>query len=395
MSFDREKLESILSNLISNAFKYTHEGGNVSLVIKESDNGVKFIVQDNGIGILPENHESIFENFARTERGMKQGSGDGIGLAVVKSFVELHGGQIIVESTPGKGSKFSFTIPFGLTSDNSSSAIIADDDIVETDQSQISISNPAATHSILIIDDDHETADMIERCLESSYRILKADNGEDGYKIAVNMLPDIVICDLDMPGTNGHEFLQKLRGDKKFDVIKVIILTGSDSEEEMVKTLNEGADAHLMKPVSLKVLRIRISRLIALKENSEHKVDNAETKNLTKEEQLLLLKCREIIDEHITDENFSMEFMAEKLAMSHSLLYKRIKAITGLSLIGFVNDYKIHKAVVLFRQGEFNVSSVCERCGFKDEKNFRDIFKRKTGLTPKQFVLRLNTKNSR
>ena len=395
MSFDREKLESILSNLISNAFKYTHEGGNVSLVIKESDNGVEFTVQDNGIGILPENHESIFENFARTERGMKQGSGDGIGLAVVKSFVELHGGQIIVESTPGKGSKFSFTIPFGLTSDNSSSAIIADDDIVETDQSQISISNPTATHSILIIDDDHETADMIERCLESSYRILKADNGEDGYKIAVNMLPDIVICDLDMPGTNGHEFLQKLRGDKKFDVIKVIILTGSDSEEEMVKTLNEGADAHLMKPVSLKVLRIRISRLIALKENSEHKVDNAETKNLTKEEQLLLLKCREIIDEHITDENFSMEFMAEKLAMSHSLLYKRIKAITGLSLIGFVNDYKIHKAVVLFRQGEFNVSSVCERCGFKDEKNFRDIFKRKTGLTPKQFVLRLNTKNSR
>ena len=194
---------------------------------------------------------------------------------------------------------------------------------------------------------------------------------------------------------DGHGFLKKLRADKKFDAIKVIILTGSDSEEEMVKSLNEGAEAHLIKPVSLKVLKIRIARLIALKENNEQNVECNENKNLTKEEQLLLLKCREIIDEHISDENFSMEFMAEKLAMSHSLLYKRIKSITGLSLIGFVNDYKIHKAVLLFRQGEFNVSSVCERCGFKDEKNFRDMFKRKTGLTPKQFVLRLNTKNSR
>ena len=395
MSFDREKLESILSNLISNAFKYTNEGGHVSLVIKESDTGVEFSVQDNGIGILPENHESIFENFARTERGIKQGNGDGIGLAVVKSFVELHGGQITLESEPGKGSRFTFTIPYGLTSDDNSSAIIADDDMEDTDDSQISISNPAAAHSILIIDDDHETADMIERCLEASYKIYKADNGEDGYKIATNLLPDIVICDLDMPGMDGHGFLQKLRGDKKFDAIKVIILTGSDSEEEMVKSLNEGAEAHLIKPVSLKVLKIRISRLIELKENNGQNDECTENKTLTKEEQLLLLKCREIIDEHISDENFSMEFMAEKLAMSHSLLYKRIKSITGLSLIGFVNDYKIHKAVLLFRQGEFNVSSVCERCGFKDEKNFRDMFKRKTGLTPKQFVLRLNTKNSR
>lgn len=398
LTYDSEKIESILNNLVSNAFKYTKEGGFVKMTLSEDSDGVVFTVEDNGIGIMPENKEAIFENFARTERGMKQGEGDGIGLAVVKTFVQLHGGQICVESTPDVGSKFSFNVPFGLTYDSESSAIINDeekDGIIDESNTQISISNPTAPHSILIIDDDHETANLMERYLESAYTIYKADNGEDGYKIAENRLPDLVICDLEMPGMDGHEFLTRLRKDKKLNSIKVIILTGSDSEEEMVRTLNEGADAHLMKPVSLKVLKIRISRLIASKETSIINTDATEQTNITKEEQMLLLKCREIIDEYICDEEFSMEFMAEKLAMSHSLLYKRIKSITGLSLIGFVNDYKIHKAILMFRQGEINVSTVCEHCGFRDEKNFRELFKRKTGKTPKQFVLGLNTKNTR
>ena len=399
LSYDHEKFESILSNLISNAFKYTKEGGFIKFTIDKTDKGVCFSVEDNGIGILPENHESIFENFSRTERGMKQGSGDGIGLAVVKSFIEQHGGYITVDSIPDVGSVFSFMIPFGLTSDNLSSAIIEDEDEILTEgenASQISVSNPTATHTILIMDDDHETADQIERCLESSYRIYKSDNAEDGYKITEKLLPDVVICDLDMNETNGHDFLVRLRKDRKMDGVKVIILTGNDSEEEMVTTLNEGADAYMIKPASLKVLKIRIEKLISQREDSSLKKDETESiKNMTKEEQMFLLKCREIIDEHLTDENFNMEFMAEKLAMSHSLLYKKIKSITGLSLIGFVNDYKIHKAVLMFRQGEINVTTVCERSGFKDEKNFRDLFKRKTGLTPKQFVLNINTKNTR
>lgn len=400
LTFDHEKFESILSNLVSNAFKYTKEGGFIKFTIAKSDEGVRFSVEDNGIGILPENREKIFENFSRTERGIKQGSGDGIGLAIVKSFVEQHGGDITVDSIPDKGSVFSFMIPFGLISDNFSSAIIEDEDDINAEDknsiSQISVSNPAAAYTILIMDDDHETADQIERCLESSYRIYKSDNVEDGYKITEKLLPDLVICDLDMKESSGHDFLVRLRKDRKMDGVRVIILTGNDSEEEMVKTLNEGADAYLMKPVSLKVLKIRIEKLISQKEQNSLKKDETESgKNLTKEEQMFLLKCREIIDEHLTDENFNMEFMAEKLAMSHSLLYKRIKAITGHSLIGFVNDYKIHKAVLMFRQGEINVTTVCERSGFKDEKNFRDLFKRKTGLTPKQFVLSLNTKNTR
>lgn len=398
LTFDPEKLESILNNLISNAFKYTAEGGRVVLEIKAVNDAVMFSVKDNGIGILPENLEKIFDNFARTERGMRQGGGDGIGLAVVKSFVELHGGEVSVKSEVDKGSDFVFYIPYGLKPDESNSPIIDDisDDALTQAESQISVSNPAALNTILIIDDDIETLNLMERCLEGSYQVLKAYNGEEGLRLTQETLPDLVICDLDMPGYNGHDFLVRIRSDKKFNDVKVIILTGNDSEDEMMRTYEEGADAYLTKPVSLKLLKMRIAKMIQLKESVSVVKDSSDSnRSYTKEEQVLLLKCREIIDEHLSEHDFNMELLAEKLAMSHSSLYKKIKSITGLSLIGFVNDYKIHRAVLMFRQGEYNVSSVCERCGFKDEKNFRELFKRKTGITPKQFVMGLNTKYAR
>lgn len=399
LTFDPEKLESILNNLISNAFKYTKEGGSIIFKIEEGDSEVRFSVKDNGIGIMPENLEKIFDNFSRTERGMKHGNGDGIGLAVVKAFVELHGGEIRVESQVDKGSDFSFTIPFGLKADESSAAVIddeAEDTAIKTDSDQISVSNPAAINTVLIVDDDIETLNLMERCLEGSYSILKASDGEEGYRVAQDKIPDLIVCDLDMPGMDGHDFLVKLRNNKKLNNVKFVILTGNNSEDEMMRTYDEGADAYLTKPISLKLLKMRISKLLAQKDNTVIVNEVAEsTRNYTREEQIFLLRCREIIDENLTDEDFSMEILADKLAMSHSALYKKIKAITGQSLIGFVNDYKIHRAVLMFRQGEFNVSSVCERCGFKDEKNFRELFKRKTGKTPKQFVMGLNTKNTR
>ncbi len=399
LTFDAEKLESILSNLISNAFKYTQEGGKVSLQLEEGENEVNFSVTDTGIGIRPEDQEKIFDYFSRTENGMKLGSGDGIGLTMVKSLIEAHGGKITVESEPDKGSTFRFFIPRGLSADNHSDAVIEDDPVVVPEKPsgvQVSVSNPTASHMILIVDDDVETADLLERCLESSYTILKANSGEEGFSLVERMLPDLVICDLDMPGMNGHDFLLRLRKDQKLSGVKIIILTGSNSEEDMLKTLDEGADAHLLKPISLKELKLRISRLLEKEQPRFPEQETVEKRHgPTREEQVFLLRCREIIDQHLTDEDFKMDTMAEMLAMSHSSLYKKIKAITGLSLIGFVNDYKIHKAVLLFRQGETNVTAVCERCGFKDEKNFRDLFKKKTGQTPKQFVLGLNTKNTR
>ena len=396
LSYDAEKLESILGNLISNSFKYTNEGGRVSLLIEEKKDGVFFCVSDTGIGIASKDKDKIFDNFYRTKRSTQHGSGDGIGLTMVKSFVEVHGGKIYVDSKPDEGSSFSFTIPFGLSTENTAPIIEDEDRHVQDDSTsgQISIPNPAFAHSILIIDDDIETTDLLERCLESSYRILKAHDGETGLALVEQSLPDLVICDLDMPGTGGHEFLQRLRQDKKYSLVKVLVLTGSNSEEDLLKSLEEGADTYLLKPVSLKELKVRLEKL--LKEKETEVLDNtaktASTPSILKEDRIFLMRCQEIIEQHLSEDDFNVKTMAAMLAMSHSSLYKKIRAITGLSLIGFVNDYKLHKAVILFRQGESNVTSVCEKCGFKDEKNFRELFRRKTGLTPKQYVLSLNTK---
>ena len=158
----------------------------------------------------------------------------------------------------------------------------------------------------------------------------------------------------------------------------------------MIEAFDQGADAYLTKPISLRLLRKRIDRLVAQSNTAELTASIAQTKNTyTKEEQIFLLRCREVIDDNLRNENFNIDYIADSLAMSHSSLYKKIKAMTGMSLIEFINDYKIYKAVELFNRGATNIDTVREQCGFKDAKNFREMFKRKMNVTPKQYVQNL------
>ena len=431
---DGEKMEMCINNLVSNAYKYTKPKGHVTLGVTETDNDVVFNVKDDGIGIVPEAREKIFKSFYRTERGQAQSQGDGIGLAFVKSLVKLHGGQMLLESEVNEGSTFSIKIPKATqddrhlqaatsskpdvqeilpqtdhseskpketTTDGNNAPKTSDatntnndpkaNDAPKTNDSRKSQpkvkSNPTATHSILIIDDEHETVALLERNLVADFHVFKAYDGEEGLKMASEHLPDIILCDLMMPNLDGLGFLRTLKNDKKLKHIKVIIFTGETSEEERIAAYDAGADAYITKPVSLKLLRTRIDRLIAESDNATLTTDTAKDKRTyNKEEQIFLLRCREIIDDNITNPDFNVDFLAQKLAMSHSALYKKLKQMTGMSLIEFVNDYKIFKAVKCFKEGQTNVESVAEQCGFGDVKNFRTLFKRKMQVTPKQFV---------
>lgn len=383
LDFDPSKLETIITNLISNAFKYTKIGGKVILSINEAADRVVFSVSDNGIGILESMQSSIFENYFRTKRGEKQSSGDGIGLATVKYLVELHHGEIKVESKVNEGSNFTFFLPKAQAH--------TDEKKSEKETTRMAtpiVANPTATHSILIIDDEQDTVDILERNLCADFKVLKAYDGKEGLEIAARELPDIIVTDLMMPNVDGMQFLRTLKKDKKLQHIKVIIFTAKTAEEDMLEAFDNGADAYLTKPISLKLLRKRIERLIAQGDNAQLTADITENKKATynKEEQIFLLRCREIIDDNLQNPDFNIDLVADAMAMSHSSLYKKIKGITGMSLIDFVNDYKIYKAVEMFRQGATNVETVRMKCGYNDAKNFRNAFKRKKGVTPKQFV---------
>lgn len=382
IDFDQEKLETIITNLVSNAFKYTNVGGKVTMSIVEEADRVVFSVADTGIGILEKMRESIFENYFRTERGERQSKGDGIGLGTVKELVELHHGRISVESEVNKGSTFCFYIPKNLVG---AKKIIKEDNT--TVLPNLASSNPTATHEILIIDDEHDTVDVLERNLCADFKIYKAYDGKEGLRIAQEKLPELIITDLMMPNMDGMQFLRTLRQDKKMQHIKVIIFTAKTSEEDILEAYDNGADAYLTKPISIRLLRKRIDRLVEQGDNAQITASIANSKNAyTKEEQVFLLRCREIIDENLSNEDFNLDVLADNMAMSHSGLYKRIKTITGMTLIEFINDYKVYKAVEMFRNGATNVEMVGAKCGFKDGKTFRLQFKRKYNMPPKQFV---------
>lgn len=393
-TFDAEKLEIVLSNLISNAFKYTSEGGKIVLSIHETVRDVVFSVKDNGIGIPKELQDKVFDRFFQVNPSSTTSTGDGIGLSFVKYLVELHGGAVSVESELGKGSNFSFTLPVGETGDETQAGEIGAIETPVVSQvvsvSDIQISSPAAGHTILLIDDEPEILETLERSLVEDFRVLKATNGQDGLELLRKELPDLVICDIMMPKLDGMEFLRLMKSDKKLAHIPVIMLTAKMGEEDQMTAFDSGADAYLTKPISLKYLRNRIDHLLARSETvSVTHALSQEERTYTKEEQRFLLKCKEMIDENLMSPDLSVTFLAEKLGMSHSSFYRKIKSITGMTGIDFINEYRIFKAVQLFKGGETNVSSVCVKCGFNDIKSFRDAFKKKMFLSPKQYVMQL------
>lgn len=394
VEFDPEKMETLLSNLVSNAFKYTPEGGKIVLSIDETDEKVTLVVEDNGIGIKKEFQDAIFERFFQVENPAIFSTGDGIGLSFVKYLVEMHEGVIRVESEPNQGSRFIFDLPKkdrGMDSGTSSEEeIIVTEPVEESVPIVKSAFSPTAPHTLLLIDDEMEILDMMERSLGSDFKVLKASNGVEGLSIVQTALPDLVICDVMMPKMNGIEFLQLMKRDKKLAHIPVIMLTAKTSEEDHMLAFDCGADAYLTKPISLRYLRSRIDRLLVRVESAEIVSSLTKTdKKYSKEEQKFLLRCREVIDNNLNNADFEIVAFAGQMGMSHSTLYRKIKGLTGLTVIELINEYRLFKAVQYFKEGETNIGAVCVKCGFNDMKHFRDLFKRKMNITPKQYVLNL------
>lgn len=393
---DVSKLDSILSNLVSNAFKYTPEGGTVSLSISEQGGFALFSVKDNGIGIAPVHQDAIFKEFYQINADNSPIPGDGIGLTFVRRLVELHGGTVTVKSHENEGAEFLFTIPLGLkenvSADHKSEELEMEglqrgSEKMETSSSKVELDSPAAIHSVLLIDNDADTVDLLAHCLKDEFKVYRAANGTEGLDKVHELLPDIIIMDIMMPQMDGMAFLSALKHDKMLCSIPVIVLTGDTSEESKVRLFeNGGVEAYLNKPVSLKYLRERIDYLLA--QSEKRKVSSFDSLFMkgqyNTEEQRFILRCRRIVDENLS--SITVKGLAEELGMSQSPLYKKMKELTGLTVIEFISSYRIFKAVQYFKQGETNIGNVCVRCGFNDPKNFRETFKRKMKMTPREFI---------
>lgn len=388
---DEEKVELVLSNLLSNAFKYTPEQGTVTLHLTAPDaTHYRFIISDNGIGIAEEELPRVFERHYRGKNST-EAMGNGLGLAFVKQLVELCGGDIRISSVPMKGTQVEVTLP--LMPPVAEGAVDTDED---TRQEPPAVANPTAVYTILVIDDEPEIRRLMQQQLGMHYRIATAADGEAALVVARDMMPDLIICDMMMPQMDGLALLALLKQDKTLQHIPVIMFSAKHREEEQIAAFQAGAAAYLTKPVSMKMLRARIEQFVSRPAATIHKSMQSTAEEYgrelkeqgveAKEDERFIARCKEVIDAHLTDERLCVEFLAEQMHMSHSALYKRVKAITGQSAANLIIDYRIFRAVEMLRQGETNITLVAERCGFGDVRAFRSAFKNRLGTTPKKYI---------
>ncbi|MCC8115530.1 MAG: response regulator [Bacteroidales bacterium] len=399
MDIDPDKFEMIISNLVSNAFKYTLEQGAITLTVRDLGDRVSIAVKDNGIGIVKEQQQAIFEKYVRTERGQRHTSGDGLGLAVVKELVNLFGGEITLASQPNVGSEFTIILPKRQNEEEEGeeeAKPVTTIDSKEEEELEDFAFNPTAPYTALIVDDDKSVANVLAHALNDDFKVYWARNGAEGLELAAKLKPDCIVTDIMMPKMDGIEMLEHLKNDKATANIRTVVFTAKDSDEAMNKGYDLGVDAWFTKPMSLALLKKHLLTMLSSTETTPPMVKISSTDDgepqatYTRQEQEFLMQCRQAIDEAVKDPNFSLEMVADKLNMSHSTLYKRIKKLTGMTLLEFVNEYRVWKAIDIIKRGEENVTQVAIICGFRDAKSFRELFKRRMGLSPRAYIQSLH-----
>ncbi len=394
---DLNLMDKVYFNLLSNAFKFTSENGKISITINEdkSNKAIKIHFKDSGIGI-PENElKNVFDAFYQGSNNYRNGSG--IGLHLSKSFVELHKGQIEINSF--NGTEFIITIPLGkehLTEKeilkNSNLGYEHHSDYLESeDIESIEIKNSEDKYSILYIEDNNELLEFISYKLSMEYEVHSSD-GVNPIEKALDLIPDIIICDLNLPRKNGFEICEILKNDLRTSHIPVIILTASDDQESFLKALDCGADIFLTKPFDLKVLKQSIKSLLFNRQklrfyysNNIVNIVNNDDIGFGFSEQVFLRKLNEHIEQNFHNSDFTVEELARILSISRVQLYRKVKAILGINASDHINNIRLEKSRELLLKSKQNISEIAYAVGFSSPYYFSNVFKNKFGMSPKDF----------
>ncbi len=393
MDFDQNKVQQILSNLVTNAIKYSDPGSSIIVHISKRDSNLIVKVKDSGKGICKEELALIFDRFYQIDQTSKrEHEGTGIGLALTKELISLMGGEILVNSTLHEGSVFSVQLPITNTAKKIKEFSISEEypDLKFTGNSSIiqdhktSVDNPL----VLIIEDNKDVVKLLTFTLEKSYKIVSASNGLDGEEKAMQLIPDIIICDVMMPGKDGFELCKTLKNDERTNHIPIILLTAKVTENDKINGLLHGADAYLKKPFSKTELLVRLEKLISLRDLLQKKFSlnsswqTVSDRRVDTKSKEFIDKTLECIEKQLENANYGNLELAEDLNLSESQCYRKIKAITGFSTAIFIRKVRLQKAKFLLQTTDFNVSEIAYQTGFNDPGWFCKAFKEEFGQSP-------------
>lgn len=402
-AFDHNKLDIIVFNILSNAFKYTPDGGSISMRIRKMpDQSVSITVADTGAGIATSELEAIFGRFYRGEEtDASTISGTGIGLSFVKELTELHGGTIKAESDGKTGSVFTVLLPPPDEKPNGTKLPEAWLPVLETksvnshnaeymQEETENLPRESEEPIILVVEDEADMREYISEILAPSYQIVTAVNGEEGLEKAMEIIPDLIVSDIMMPGIDGIELCRRLKSDKSTSHIPIILLTALSDMTHHVQGIREGADVYLPKPFNSQLLLVHIHNLInirnTLKELYAKKVflgtSNFEIKSFEEE---FLYKLVKLVEDNISNSQFNNDELANLMFMSRSTFYRKLKAVTGMSGNEFIRTTRLNYAAKLLESGKYSVTEAAYESGFNDIKYFRKRFQDQFGVIPSEY----------
>lgn len=405
-SFDHDKIERILFNLLSNAYKFTHEGGQVSVLLSlkgcdESDeHQLEIRVIDTGIGIPADKQSKIFDPFFQHDiPGSMLNQGSGIGLSITKEFVRLHNGEIAVESENGQGSCFAVLLPLQqldekLFTDTGNllhhqMEFLVEPEVPKTNQPKENRDSKKPT--VLLVEDNEDFRFYIKDNLKDAFNIIEAENGKKGWQKALAQHPNLVVSDISMPEMNGIDLCRKIKSDTRTSHIPVILLTAQTGEEQQIKGLETGATDYMTKPFNFEILHSKIKNILnqqeKMRKTYQKQVDvNPTELQVDSPEELFIKKVLLLIDANISNPNFSVEELSSDMFVSRYTLYKKILQMTGKTPNELVRSMRLKRAAQLLETGHLTISQICHKVGFKSQKYFVRTFKAEFNSIPSKYV---------
>lgn len=406
--FDPDKIEKILNNLISNAIKYTGNGGkvvvNLSLIFDTDEEDlsnvnsdrqfIEIAVRDTGQGISQSNLTKVFNRFFQANE-KEEHTGTGIGLAFVKELVKLHKGKIFVVSQAGKGSKFTVRIPYEIKEKEMLLSSPKPDDahiVIEDFGSVTENENEKSDAKILLIVEDNPDVRMLIRShFLPNYKVVEAGNGKEGWNLALSTIPDVIISDILMPDVDGFEFCKRIKKDERTSHIPVMLLTALHSKEHEIKGLYYGADDYITKPFDLTILQTKIENMLLMRDSLKQKYSEEVTlqpKNITisSPDQKFLHKAIEVVENNISDANLDIERFAQEVGVSRMQLYRKLNALTDMTVKEFIRNIRLKRASQLLVQDKITVAEVAYNVGFKDLSHFRKCFRQQYGMNATEYI---------